>query len=690
MQNKPELLAPAGNVESFYAAVENGADAIYLGLKKFNARASAPNFTLEETASLIPFAHRRGIRIYVTVNSIVAATEVRELLGVLDSLSSLAPDALIVQDAGVFYLVRHHFPRLKLHASTLTTAHNSSGVNALERMGANRVVLARELNLTEIEKISSTTKAELEVFVHGALCYSYSGLCLTSSYRGGRSGLRGECVQPCRLKFRQGRKEGFFISCNDLCALPLLGKLKKLRISAFKIEGRMKSAQYIANVVRAYRGMLDAQSPNEETVALARGMELLAEAPSRHLTSGYFDEKKSSEILTPHRSGSSGIWIATVKSVLRDRVSVDVRYSIAKGDRLRPESSTGKEEEAFTVTEIYDVTGSPIESAAAGMRAFLPCSKRLSPGDKLFKIGAKSESSAGIWKKINRESPPEGRLKFRSSGPQRILAGLVPPQTVEKKAKETLILKIGSIGDIVAALQSPAGVVLLSGTRNNLERLAKQRFSPVQMRKIGIALPALLSEEKDLEYYRAAVKWFISKGFLVWEMNNWAHFDFVGQGADLRIIAGSRLNLRNAASLAEVTELGCRWKVLSLEVTKEELERLGQDGFGRHVIVPVFGWPPLFVSRLAPNLSEEKPFLTARGDAYFYKKQAGHSLIYADRPVSWLDRLPEFRALGFSNFLIDLTEGPGKRPHTVDAILGAFAASRSPAHHSLFNLERRP
>ena len=184
MNHKPELLAPAGNIESFFAAVQSGADAIYLGLKKFSARATASNFTLDDLATLIPFAHKRGIRIYAALNSQVVSGEIPEVLDTLGALSSLKPDGLIAQDAGVFHLVRRWFPGLRLHASTLAAVHNSAGVKALQHIGVHRVVLARELNLAEIEEICAGTEAELEVFIHGALCYSYSGLCLTSSFRG--------------------------------------------------------------------------------------------------------------------------------------------------------------------------------------------------------------------------------------------------------------------------------------------------------------------------------------------------------------------------------------------------------------------------------------------------------------------------------------------------------------------------
>ena len=358
-ERTPELLAPAGQVESFWAAVENGADAIYLGLKQLSARASATNFSLEELAVLLPFAHKRNVSIYVALNSILTASDFPKVLDLLQSLSDLKVDALIVQDPGIFFLAREYFPSLRLHASTLMAIHNHAGVNQLERMGAQRVVLARELNLQEIRDIADRTKVELEIFVHGALCYSYSGLCLASSFRGGHSGLQGRCVQPCRLQFKQGRDEGFFLSCNDLCALPLVSELKKLRIAAFKIEGRMKSADYIAQVVRAYRLVLDAPAEKQKD-ALMEARELLARSPSRRLTSGYFADNFNAEVLSPHRSGSSGQWVGTVKRVEGKRVLVALRQELRPGDRLRPESSEGKEKQAFTVGEIFSSEGKPM------------------------------------------------------------------------------------------------------------------------------------------------------------------------------------------------------------------------------------------------------------------------------------------------------------------------------------------
>ncbi len=689
MNPKPELLAPAGNIESFFAAVQSGADAVYLGLRKFSARATAANFSIDEVAALIPFAHKRGVRIYIALNSQIGAGEISELLDTLNAISTLNPDGVIVQDAGIFYLARRWFPGLRLHASTLATVHNTAGVKALQAMGASRIVLARELGLGEIEKICNGTDAELEIFIHGALCYSYSGLCLASSFRGGRSGLRGQCVQPCRLKFRQGNKEGFFLSCNDFCALPLIQRLKRLRISAFKIEGRMKPAAWVADVVKAYRLILDAESEEEEAQALVQSKELLARAPSRRLSSGHLDQTDPAGILAPHRSGASGTWTGTVKSFQGGRALIDLRHPIARGDRLRPESSARKEEEAFNVSQLFDTAGESIESAQTGAHVFIACLKPLHPGDRLFKVGSKSESATALWKKIRQDATPGSGLKSRIPGRQKILDDLEKPLDFQTKKYETLILKVGSGNDLVPALQSSAEIVLLSATKNNLERVAKQKFSVSQKRKLGFSLPPLISEN-DIEYFRAAAAWFIKQGFLLWEVNNWGHFELVGQGRGVRLIAGYRLNLRNSAAFAQAYELGCWLSVVSIETTMEELKEIAEKKSGAGLVLTLYCRPPLFTSPLIPSLLKEKPFLSPRHEAYYLITKAGRAEIYADRPVSWLEQLPVLRSFGYRNFLIDISEGPGKQPDLAE-ILKGFAASRTPpGNYSLFNLDHRP
>lgn len=689
MNSLPELLAPAGGIESFVAAIENGADAVYLGLKEYSARASAANFTLGETAQMLPHARSKQVRVYIALNSLLASSDLSKVLDLLQALSDLDPDGIILQDPAVAYLARKFFPKLKLHASTLMTIHNSAGANQLKRMGFERVVLARELTLEEIERIAAHTSIQLEIFVHGALCYSYSGLCLASSFRGGRSGLEGRCVQPCRLRFRQGHKEGFFLSCNDLCALPLLPRIKGMNLSALKIEGRLKSASYIGRVVRAYRLVLDAPR-DRENEALREAQAMLSLAPSRRLTTGFLDDSRGKDILTPHRAGSSGLWVGTISAVHPGEIAVILRHEIQVGDRLRPDSSRGTEKEAFTVTHIYGNEGEELPGGKAGERVCLRVHGHFVPRERLFRIGSEGPGPAPCWHKIRSRGIDPVRFRPRFPRSVEVLRELGEGEKEKvENARETIFLKIPSLRDLGAAFQVENARVILPATRSNLEQMAKRKLAPLQKRRFFWSLPPVLWES-DLDYCRAAVKWYLEQGFQSWEWNNWGHLDFFRERKDVRLMAGCRLNVKNSAALAALLDNGCRWCVLSLEITKEELLHLGRNRFQPHLIVPVFSWPPLFSSRLLPKLDPERPLYTPRGEPLFFRTDhRGSSFLYPDRPVNWFGQLPFLRANGFSRFMVDLSGGPNPEGHSLNRILEDFRRGRATGHHSLFNFDRQ-
>jgi len=263
-----ELLAPAGGFEALKAAVENGANAVYLGGKSFNARASAANFDLEELEKAVKYAHEREVKIYVTVNILIADSEIPELIAYLYNLYLIGVNAVILQDLGVADLMQAILPEMEIHASTQMTINNSWAVKHLEKAGFARVVLARENSAAEMKVIGDSTSLDLEVFVHGALCISYSGQCLMSSFIGGRSGNRGRCAQPCRLPYQlvdlkeknvlQEKNLGeHLLSPKDLNLIEELFQLKNSGVNSLKIEGRMKRPEYVATVTRVYRKALD-------------------------------------------------------------------------------------------------------------------------------------------------------------------------------------------------------------------------------------------------------------------------------------------------------------------------------------------------------------------------------------------------------------------------------------------------
>ena len=263
MRNKDfELLAPAGNLEIFKGVIESGADAVYVGGSMFGARAYANNFTEEELLEAIDFAHLRGVKVYLTVNTLIKNSELSKLYDYLLVYYKRGLDAVIVQDIGVVKAIHEYFPSMEIHTSTQMTVTGADGVRFLSQYGVTRVVMAREVSLAEMKRIHEETGMELEAFVHGALCYSYSGQCLFSSILGGRSGNRGRCAQPCRLPYTvEGKKDEYILSLKDMCGIKALDKLHDAGVYSLKIEGRMKQLEYACGVVKYYRSYIDSMKP---------------------------------------------------------------------------------------------------------------------------------------------------------------------------------------------------------------------------------------------------------------------------------------------------------------------------------------------------------------------------------------------------------------------------------------------
>ncbi len=349
---KPELLAPAGSLEAFFAAMESGADAVYAGLKEMSARAKAKNFSLKELERMISYAHGRDRKIYVTLNTLVKERELPQLVETLSALEAIGTDAVILQDMAVWRLAREHFPGLNLHASTQMTIHNSAGIKMLEELGFKRAVLARELTLEEIAEIRRQTGMELEHFVHGALCFSFSGQCYFSSFLGGKSGNRGRCAQPCRRRYRHRRDQGYYFSTNDLSAIDLLDELAGAGVGSFKIEGRMKSAEYVANVVAAYRSVIDAPAGMKQAV-IKEAKEQLRDSFGRPPTRGFLQGPAPNDIAVPNVHGATGRFLGKIEQLHGARISFRTGAPLHVGDRVRIQPQSDQAGKAFTLKEIF-------------------------------------------------------------------------------------------------------------------------------------------------------------------------------------------------------------------------------------------------------------------------------------------------------------------------------------------------
>ena len=335
-----EILAPAGSYESLEAAVLAGADAVYVGGNKFGARAFANNFSEEQMLEAIDFVHLHDRKIYMTVNTLLKEKEIEnELYQYIEPYYRQGLDAVIVQDLGVLSFLRQHFPDLPIHASTQMTVTNVLGAKFLEEQGVERVVTSRELQLEEVRAITEQTNLEVESFVHGALCYCYSGQCLYSSMIGGRSGNRGQCAQPCRLPYKVGKsgKESYVLSLKDICTLDYIPELCEAGIYSFKIEGRMKKPDYVAAVTAMYRKYADLYlTQGKKGFAVSRkDKEMLMDIYNRGgFHGGYYHTRNGREMISLSRPNHAGVEAVKVLKQQGKQVTAKALRPLEKGDVL--------------------------------------------------------------------------------------------------------------------------------------------------------------------------------------------------------------------------------------------------------------------------------------------------------------------------------------------------------------------
>ena len=554
-----ELLAPAGTIEAFEAAVESGADAIYIGAPAFNARALARHFSLAEVAAMIDHAHRNRVKVYLAMNSLMKEEEISKAVEELAALEALKADALIIQDLGISYLARKFFPSLRLHASTLMGAHNSLNVRQFAELGFQRVVLAREMTLNEIGQIHKQCPVELEVFVHGALCFAYSGLCLFSSYLGGKSGLRGRCVQPCRRRYTWGGKgrgpgspAGYLFSMNDLAGLELIPQLRQAGVSSLKIEGRMRSAQYVGSVVKAYRLALD----NPATPAvLAEAKELLEQAMGRKPSLGYFKKAQPADIIAPQHSGNIGLFLGKTEKVTANRAQMTLKEPLRIGDRLRIHQEGSGERQSFTLKGLWQGKLA-LDKAAAGSKVQLDLPPGAQWGDSLYKVdseeGRRQAAKKGIQpglfsKKVanlvdprkltqithflgisgNRSAP----VKTREARPGRGQAQVHTRSQAQGQAQgrrgvpQTQLplewwLKIDDFESLKVQLPTPPSRLVITLSRQTYAQYARQqkRLTPYRRRLVWALPPVIL--EADLEFYREAIGQLRESGYHAWQIGH--------------------------------------------------------------------------------------------------------------------------------------------------------------------------
>lgn len=499
--NHPELLAPAGSLEAFFAAMESGADAVYCGLRQFSARAKARNISLADLEGMLAYARKLRRRIYVTVNTLIREEELPQLAETLADLEALRIDGIILQDLAVWKMARDHFPGLPLHASTQMTVHNAAGVKMLERMGFKRAVLARELTLEEITAIRRETSLELEHFIHGALCFSYSGQCLFSSWLGGKSGNRGRCAQPCRRRYSYRQKYGYYFSPNDLSAIDLLPDLQKAGIGSFKIEGRMKSAEYVANVVSAYRMVMDAPDTQRKQ-SLSQAKDRLKQSFGRLPTKGFLPGPRPTDIAIPSMKGATGRFLGEISALRGGEITFKSRDRLHIGDRIRIQPKSDQAGTAFTIKQLR-LGRSTVKAAPAGSLVTVPSSFRdtFRIGDAVFKVSSEQAftmSEAACRRKLQQAGniPDQLDLHIALQGRDLTLTGRSGPVEIRQTYEVP----------VFPATDNPLSVDILRGV---FERSGKE---PLSLRDItSEPLPPVVippSRLKDIRrlFYQAVAQ----------------------------------------------------------------------------------------------------------------------------------------------------------------------------------------
>jgi len=708
IDKKPELLAPAGSINVFESAIEAGADAVYIGAPALNARALGKDFTFAEIAAMIEFAHKRDVKLYLATNSLLKENEISQTLETLAILEELKPDALIIQDLGVFHLCKKYFPGLRLHASTLLGAHNSLAVRQFKNMGFERVVLARELTVKEITSIARASDVEIEVFIHGALCFSYSGLCLFSSYLGGKSGLRGRCVQPCRRRYQwkqPGEKQGYYFSMNDLSGIDQIHSLQQAGVSSFKIEGRLRSAHYVSSVVKAYRMVIDAEEGDRSILANAK--ELLDQSMGRKTSQGYFNTAESKELISPYHSGNVGLYLGQAgKGTGRGKIALALKESIQVGDRLRLHQEDTGERIAFTLRNVTK-NGQKISRANPGESIILEVPAVVKQGDSLFKVDSRIAREA----EKNKPGLEPGQFssavkKILQKTRQKVSAvqkSFASGQTRSKKtsvagkrgargssdATPLIYIKIDDLQVLKMHLPVMPEQLLVELNRKTFNDFQHQKKNVKKFHhKMVWCLPPIIMES-EVDFFSKAIPQLIKNNFITWQIGHVGQQLFFDSKERLNLSGDYTLNILNSQALFVLHGLKLQRAQAAIEIDRESLgdilsSKSAADS-GVDLGMTVYGTPPLFTARpMAKHFIYAQPFVSPKGESFVLRKAWNSTVAIDENPFSLLSKLTELAKMGVKHVVIDLSHRKISRKE-IDEIGRELAGKQSRRKLSTFN-----
>ncbi|MDQ7836675.1 MAG: U32 family peptidase [Humidesulfovibrio sp.] len=631
-------MAPAGDRASFLAAVAAGADAVYLGLKHFSARMQAKNFGLGELATLVDFAHERGVRVYVAMNVLLKPGDAQAASGLIERLALMVkPDALIVQDLGLISLARQAGFEGEIHISTLANATHPAALNVAKALGATRVVLPRELDLDEIKLMAESCPegVELELFVHGALCHCVSGRCWWSSFFGGKSGLRGRCVQPCRRLYRQGGAKGKperLFSCQDL-SLDVVTKplLNVPKVSSWKIEGRKKGPHYVYYVVSAYRMLRD--NPNDAT-ARKSAYSLLEQALGRPGTHGRFLPQRPFPPVRPSQETASGFLVGQVKKDSGNKSYIQTRMDLLPGDLLR----LGCEDDAWHQT--------------------MPLRRRIPKGGRLdvprHPSGHLPPAKAPVFL-IDRREPElmriladlEKELSARKT-PSEKEASTVTPTVFEPPTRH-LRLDMGVYRAMPKGAAKSAGKGRGGDTGVWLERSSLLDVPRPVTPRVWWWLPPVIWPGEE-ERYRNLLAEARERGAKMFVLNSPWQVGLFENKEGVRLVGGPFCNLASADTAAQYAELGMEAAFVSPELSGEELLSLPRKSPIPLGIVLGGFWPLGITRILAEEVRVEEPILSPRGEVAWVRKFGSNHWIFPGWELDLAAHRRELEQAGYETF----------------------------------------
>ncbi|HWR12593.1 MAG TPA: peptidase U32 family protein [Rectinemataceae bacterium] len=639
-----ELLAPAGSPEALNAALGEGADAVYLGLRSFNARMRSANFAFNQFEAGLQTIHEHGKKVYVTVNTVFEERETDRVYQLLQFLNRLKPDGIIVQDLGVLKMARDNFPSLALHASTQMNVASSRGCHFLSRQGFKRAVLARELSLEEIRTVRQNTPLELEVFVHGALCVSASGVCLFSSYLGGKSANRGACTQACRRLYESETKKAFFFSPDDLQLIDYVPDLIDMGIDSFKIEGRMKSAEYVGTVVAAYRHLIDnCQIDRERALAKAKAM-LQSDFARRKTT--FFVGSDNPEFIHPDQAGGTGIHLGKVKDIKavdEERWAVMSGFDgLSEGDSIRIHRS----DDSGRVTA--KIRG--IKKQVNGMLLKMDGDWR--QNDDIYLI--QTASMARRYKNVLPHSLDRYRaFPSRDEAPRPQFA--MPPKKDSSSLPAGYYALVGKVADLHAVLAAAPQKAMIVFDKLNAEAMRKNESTiPYKRDRLVLWLDPFYPES-DVAWLEPELDYWISRGVRCIVANNLGHLGYL-RGKDLDIIAGPWLYAFNLWAAGFLFDQGVRYLIPPMEISKQNFMRIAESVPPSAMMPITFSYPQLF--RIRGDLSvkyDSSSFMDRDGATYTMNGRRDYTVVVPDRPFSIIDRTAFLRKEHIDKFILDLS-----------------------------------